>query len=273
MRSTRIAAATAFLAVLLTGAIGAEITAAAPTARTGVVPFSATYSGKATVKVTDDVADISADGTGTGTIIGASKISGTGKGDASVQPCVPFTGTGAITASGSSTALEFKVVPASTACGDDAGKVFSIVSRAQVTGGTGKLANATGSLKITGIYDRGAGTFSIKFTGKLTTAGGTDAGKVLRISTAGNKLAFSKKALSAPAGKITIVMKNGSGLPHNIAIRNGATAKSKLIAKGKVVKKGKSSTVNVTLKRGKYRYVCTVRGHEAAGMWGILTVK
>ncbi len=51
-----------------------------------------------------------------------------------------------------------------------------------------------------------------------------------------NKLAFDKKALRTTAGKVTIV-------------------------------------VTVTLKKGKFRYVCTVPGHEAGGMWGILTVK
>lgn len=88
-----------------------------------------------------------------------------------------------------------------------------------------------------------------------------------------NKLAFAKKSLTAPAGKITLVMPNPSILPHNIAVRAGTSAKSKLIAKGKVVGKGGVSRVTVVLKRGKYRFLCTVPGHEAGGMWGILTVK
>ena len=85
--------------------------------------------------------------------------------------------------------------------------------------------------------------------------------------------AFTKKALSAPAGKITIVMANPAIFPRNVAVRAGTTAGSKLIASGKVVTKGGTSTVTVTLKKGKYRFVCTVPGHEADGMWGILTVK
>lgn len=88
-----------------------------------------------------------------------------------------------------------------------------------------------------------------------------------------NKLAFNTKALTAKAGKVTIVMTNPSILPHNVAIRAGTSAKSKLIAKGKVVTKGGTSTVSAVLKPGKYRFVCTVPGHEAGGMWGILTVK
>ena len=46
--------------------------------------------------------------------------------------------------------------------------MFSIVGKAQVTKATGTLAKAKGTLKVTGVYDRGAGTFSAKLSGKLT---------------------------------------------------------------------------------------------------------
>jgi len=265
-------------AALCAVAVASGIATGATSGGLGVVSFSATYSGKATVKVADDVADISAQGTGTGTVIGASAISGKGKGDTTKQPCVPFTGTGEMSANNGSATLQFTVPAGSSACGDEPGKIFSVSGRANVTGGTGALAGATGSLKMTGVYDRGAGTFQIKFSGQLTTSGGggtvAPAKTVLRISGGlKNQLRFSKKALTAKAGLVTIIMKNVSGAPHNVAIRNGTTAKSKLIAKGKVVKKGKTSVVKATLKKGKYRFACTVPGHEAAGMWGILTVK
>ncbi len=107
----------------------------------------------------------------------------------------------------------------------------------------------------------------------LAVAGVALGGGTLKISAdKTNKLAFNKKALKTTAGKITIVMANPSILPHNVAVRAGTTAKSKLIAKGKVVSKGGVSRVTVVLKKGKYRFVCTVPGHELGGMWGILTV-
>ena len=53
------------------------------------------------------------------------------------------------------------------ACGDEEGNFFSINGRAVVTKATGKLAKAKGNLKVTGSYDRAAGTFSAKFSGKL----------------------------------------------------------------------------------------------------------
>ncbi len=131
------------------------------------VAFTAKYTGTAVTKVTNNIADISATGTGTGTLIGPGKVSGVGTGDTSQQPCVPFTGTGLMTGT-AGTKLSFKVIPGSLSCGDEKGEVFSISAHATVIKGTGKLAKAKGTLKLTGVYDRTAGTFSVKFFGTLT---------------------------------------------------------------------------------------------------------
>jgi uncharacterized cupredoxin-like copper-binding protein len=87
------------------------------------------------------------------------------------------------------------------------------------------------------------------------------------------KLAFAKKALKAKAGKVTLKMPNPSVLQHNIALRAGTGTSGKTIAEGKIVSKGGVSKLTVKLKKGKYRFFCAVPGHEAGGMWGILTVK
>ena len=130
------------------------------------VAFTASYSGTAAVNVTDSLANIQANGTGTGTLLGSGKVSGAGTGDSSVQPCVPFTGPGTLTGTGGK--LGFTVLAGSTGCGDEGGQVFSIAGKAKVTSATGKLKKATGTLKFTGTYDRGAGTFTVKFKGTLT---------------------------------------------------------------------------------------------------------
>jgi len=148
-------------------------TAAGTAEHAKIVPFTAKYAGTAVVQVTDTIADISANGAGTATLIGAGKITGKGTGNTAEQPCVPFTGTGTIVGK-AGRKLNFTVVPGSTGCGDAEGQVFSIVARAKVTGGAGKtssgasLKKARGSLKMTGVYSRGDGTFSIKINGKLT---------------------------------------------------------------------------------------------------------
>jgi plastocyanin len=91
---------------------------------------------------------------------------------------------------------------------------------------------------------------------------------VLKMSTApGVSMKYSTKTLKAKAGVVTIVMKNTSILPHDVAIKGNGVH-----AKGKVVPKGGTSTVTAKLKRGRYEFYCTVPGHEAAGMKGTLTV-
>jgi uncharacterized cupredoxin-like copper-binding protein len=81
------------------------------------------------------------------------------------------------------------------------------------------------------------------------------------------KLKFNKSSLSAKAGKVTIVMSNPSSLPHGVAVEGKGVDKD-----GKTVRKGGTSTVTVTLKKGKYTFYCPVPGHKAAGMKGTLTV-
>jgi uncharacterized cupredoxin-like copper-binding protein len=83
-------------------------------------------------------------------------------------------------------------------------------------------------------------------------------------------LSFDTKTLTAKAGKVTIVMDNGSGdsLPHGIAVEGNGVDKD-----GPTVQPGAKSTVTVTLKPGKYQFYCPVPGHKAAGMVGTLTVQ
>ena len=153
--------ATALVALLVAGG------ALASTTRSAVkVPFTAKYAGTAVTKITDNVVDISATGAGKGTPIGVGKITGKGTGDSSQQPCVPFGGTGKMTGTAATT-VTFKVLSTSKGRGDEEGQVFSLSGKATVIKATGKLARAKGTLKFTGIYDRGAGTFSVKFTGTL----------------------------------------------------------------------------------------------------------
>ena len=162
MRISRVAVALAGAVVALALIAGTALGASAK-----IVVFTATYSGTATTTVNDTVATISATGTGKGTGLGSGKITGNGTGDTSQQPCVPFTGPGTMVGTGKNK-LTFKVVAGSTACGDEAGQVFSVSGKALVVKGTGTLAKAKGTLKFTGVYDKGAGTFSVKFKGNLT---------------------------------------------------------------------------------------------------------
>jgi mono/diheme cytochrome c family protein len=82
------------------------------------------------------------------------------------------------------------------------------------------------------------------------------------------QLKFLASSASATAGNVTLRMKNMSSTPHDIAITGGGVSQI-----GAIVSNGGVSTVSATLKPGTYTFYCSVDGHRAAGMQGVLTVK
>lgn len=82
------------------------------------------------------------------------------------------------------------------------------------------------------------------------------------------QLKFLASSASATPGKVTLRMKNMSSVMHDISIRGQG-----INLVGPIVSNGGVSTVSTTLKPGAYEFYCSVDGHAAAGMRGILTVK
>jgi uncharacterized cupredoxin-like copper-binding protein len=68
---------------------------------------------------------------------------------------------------------------------------------------------------------------------------------------------------TAKAGAITFQLRNAGRIGHDFSISGKKTP---------VIGAGKSATLNVTLKKGSYRYLCTVPGHAAQGMQGTFRV-
>ena len=71
------------------------------------------------------------------------------------------------------------------------------------------------------------------------------------------KFALSKK--SALHGTVIFKVTNKGHITHDFKIAGKKTT---------MLKPGKSATLKVTLKKGSYKYLCTVAGHAAAGMKG-----
>jgi hypothetical protein len=158
-----------FAAVAVAAVVGGSALAGTVTApKPKTVAFKGSYAGTATTKQNGSVMDIAAKGTGTATLIGKSKLAGTGKGQSSDQACVPFSGPATLTATNGAK-LKFSVLPTSTGCGDQDETVpVNVTGYAKFKGGTGKFVKAKGTFKFTGVYNRGTGAFTVKFTGKLT---------------------------------------------------------------------------------------------------------
>ena len=86
------------------------------------------------------------------------------------------------------------------------------------------------------------------------------------IRVSGKEFSFhlSKKSISRP-GKVTFVFTNVGTMQHDFSINGKKT---------RLIGPHKKASVAVTFRRkGKYRYICTMPGHAAAGMKGTFTVR
>jgi plastocyanin len=104
-----------------------------------------------------------------------------------------------------------------------------------------------------------------------TTPAGTAKGSTLKLSAdPGGAIKFNTAKLQAKSGSVTLLMSNpsSSGIQHGIAVEGNGVDKD-----GPIVGPGKTSTLKVDLKPGKYEYYCPFDGHKAQGMTGTLTVK
>jgi hypothetical protein len=165
VRNSRISIPVAAVAVV--SAILAGSAFSAPQTTVKKVPFTGSYSGKASTQVNGSTTAISATGTGTGKLIGAGRITGSGSATtpSEQQPCAPFGGTGSI--SGPKGKIFFTVVTGAKGCGDESGENFALVGYLTVRKATGALAKAKGQLRFTGTYSHSDGSFQIKLTGTL----------------------------------------------------------------------------------------------------------
>lgn len=112
------------------------------------------------------------------------------------------------------------------------------------------------------------GKESGKEGGQEGSGGAGAAATTLQLTADPSELLFDKKELTAKAGKVTIDFDNPSAIPHNVVIEEDG----KELAGFEPITEGKES-VSADLKPGTYQFVCTVPGHEEAGMKGTLTVE
>jgi uncharacterized cupredoxin-like copper-binding protein len=89
---------------------------------------------------------------------------------------------------------------------------------------------------------------------------------------------------SIPSGKVTFLAKNTGKLKHELAIVRTDKAPGRFpIKAGKAVVEeygvvediapGKTGRLTITMKRGKYVFLCNVPGHYKAGQYAAFTVR
>ena len=92
-----------------------------------------------------------------------------------------------------------------------------------------------------------------------------------------NEFKFTLSKTSVPRSVVTFTIANGGVLPHDFKVcssNKGSLTATSCNGKGTaLIQPGKTGKLVVTfLLKGKYEYLCTVSGHAAAGMKGLLTV-
>jgi nitrite reductase (NO-forming) len=90
------------------------------------------------------------------------------------------------------------------------------------------------------------------------------ASKATTVTVTAKEFKFVLSASSVKAGAVTFKVVNKGKLQHDFKISGKKTP---------MISPGKSATLKVTLSKGSKPYVCTVAGHAAAGMKGVLKVK
>ena len=94
--------------------------------------------------------------------------------------------------------------------------------------------------------------------------------------TPASEFSFKLSTKTVRLGSVTFNFTNGGVLPHDLKVCAGAGNGTATACTGKatpLADPGTTHALTVTFtKVGKYEYLCTVPGHAAAGMKGLLTV-
>ena len=128
----------------------AKPTATPTKAAGGVVAFSGTYKGKMSVLWSDSGVQASSI-TGSGTALGLDALTGSGSSSPQNQ-CDSIDGSGVFSGGGNTLKVIFDSNAKGCATDGAAPTTVNITGTASITGGTGKYAGASGTLKVTGSF-------------------------------------------------------------------------------------------------------------------------
>jgi uncharacterized cupredoxin-like copper-binding protein len=96
------------------------------------------------------------------------------------------------------------------------------------------------------------------------STGGPAHSAATSVGVTGKEFKFTLTKTSAAHGKVTFRLTNKGRLGHDFKIAGKKTP---------IISPGKSASVTVSLRAGRYTYLCTVPGHAAAGMKGVFRAR
>lgn len=88
---------------------------------------------------------------------------------------------------------------------------------------------------------------------------------------------IAPQAVSAPPGRLRLIMRNRGILTHNVQVETippvGSSQRPTVIARTPTTQPGARTQVTFTIARGTYRLVCTIANHDDLGQVGTLVVR
>jgi hypothetical protein len=84
------------------------------------------------------------------------------------------------------------------------------------------------------------------------------------------------QVVSAPAGRLRLIIRNQGELTHNIAIETISDDPAKkpiVLGRTATVHPGDRAETHITLQRGHYRLICLIANHSYLGQFGTLVVR
>jgi predicted lipoprotein with Yx(FWY)xxD motif/plastocyanin len=110
----------------------------------------------------------------------------------------------------------------------------------------------------------------------LTSSKATPATKLVVTAGSPSEFKFTLSKTSVPLGTVTFTVTNKGALPHDFKLCSSPKGGLANTCAGRVsalISPGASATITIKFtKKGTYEYLCTVTGHAAAGMKGVLKV-
>jgi plastocyanin len=98
----------------------------------------------------------------------------------------------------------------------------------------------------------------------IATAGKRAGRPAATVAVSGKEYRFTPSSISVSHGAVTFRFTNRGRIGHDLNVDGKTTP---------VINPGKTATITVSLKKGTYRFICTVAGHAQLGMRGTLKVK
>ena len=104
-------------------------------------------------------------------------------------------------------------------------------------------------------------------------AGAQTSATVVNVTAGKSGFSFALSKKTVPHGAITFKVTNAGGFPHSFklcASPKGGSANSCAGKGTAIIAPGATAALTATLAKGTYEYLCTIPGHAANGMKGIL---